>query len=399
MLFSLIFWFIVFFITPYASSQEFPTLTITPQAYSKIIIRIPTLEGDPKDENTSMLRSLINYHLFSLALKEPPLPGFKTKEFFLKGRLEKKTEERFIFQGELLDLLEQKTIKTYKIEATSLNFLLYALADQIIKDISPYKGVNLTRLAFVKRSSVDTLYIMDFSKKNLKKIRSADLILFPKFSPSGKKLAYLVNEKGTYLIEIYSLATGEKKEIKLSDISSPPLFSPDENKLYLSLGKQGEVNIYQLDLPDLKLTQLTFERGVHQVGSISPDGKWLAYVGDKTGKPQVYLLNLENRKSQRISFEGTYNTSPRFSPTKPILLYLSGKNKLIFYSLTTQEKKSLALPFEITDPAFSPTGDYLIFKGKGNKGAGIFLLHIDSNLLHLYLPFPNLYHPDWGKIN
>lgn len=397
MLFSLIFWLILLFSTPSALPEEVHTLTITPQSYSKIIIRIPTFEGDSKDEDTSLLRSLINYHLFCLALREPPLPGLKTKELYLKGRLEKKPEGTYIFQGELLDLLEQRILKIYKIEATSSNLLIYTLADQIIRDISPYEGISFSRLAFVKRSSVDTLYLMDFSKKNLKRIRSANLILFPKFSPSGKKLAYLVNEGGSYFIEIYSLTNGEKKEIKLSEISSPPLFSPDEKNLYLSMGKQGEVNIYQLSLEDQKLSPIIIERGVHQVGSISPDGKWLAYVGDKTGKPQVYLLNLETGKSQRISFEGNYNTSPRFSPTKPILLYLSGRKELIFYSLKNQTKKRLVLPYEISDLTFSPTGDYLIFKGKGKRETGIFLLHIDSNLLHLYLPFPNLYYPDWGK--
>ncbi|BAU24031.1 hypothetical protein THC_1671 [Caldimicrobium thiodismutans] len=393
--------FLINLALPSGFAQNEGIITITPQSYSKVIIRIPPLEGDSGDNAGELLRNLLNYHLFCLALKEPPLTGFKNKEFYLKGKITS-SERFFNFSGELWDVYENKPLKKYSAEGSSLERLIYAIADQIIQDISPYRGVSETRFAFVKRTSTgDNLYIMDFSKRNLRKIRSSDLILFPKFSGSGKQLAYIVYEREHYFLEIYSLITRERKKLEVKGLSSAPLWLPDEKSLILTLGKNDEINIYQFFLETQKLIPLTSGKGVHQAGSLSSNGKYLAYVADTSGRPQVYLLNLETLKPQRISFEGKHNTAPRISPKGNLLLYVSssgGDRTLVLYNLKTGEKKSLSIPYTLTDPSFSPSGDFLIFKGKGKKGGGIYLMHLDSLLIYPYLPFENLYYPDWGKL-
>ncbi len=383
-------------------AQDSAIITVTPQSFSKIIVRIPPFEGEREEEASSLIRKLLNYHLICIALKEPPLKGFKEKSYYLKGKLTK--NGKIFFEGELIDVFEEKPIKHYRIEASSLERLSYALADEVIKAISPYQGISQSKLAFVRRGEKgDNLFIMDFSKRNLKNIRSAELILFPKFSPSGKKIAYLIYDKKTYYLEIYHVLTGEVERFKLPGLSSAPLWASDERQLYLTLGKEGEINIYKFSLEDKSLNPITKGRGVHQAGSISPDGRFIAYVGDSSGNPQVYILDLLSKQTKRISFEGKYNTSPRFSPKGDKLLYLSsqgGQNQLIIYNLKTGEKKKYLLRgIALTDPAFSPTGDYLIFKAKRGAELGLYLLHLDSLLTYAYLSFENLYYPDWGKMN
>lgn len=402
---KLLFWLIPFlFLLSFSSllSQESPLITVTPQAYTKLIIRIPPFEGEKEEELSSLLRKLINYHLFCVALKEPPFQGLKERGYYLKGTF-KKEGIKYLFQGELIDLLEGNPVKRYQIEASSKERLAYALCDEIIRAVSSYQGVANTRLAFVKREkSGDRLYLIDFSKRNLKELARAELILFPRFSPSGRKLAYLFYEKGHYFLEIFSFDNGSFQRFLLSDLASSPLWSPSEETLYLTLGKGDAVNIYQFDLKTQKLSPITSGKGIHQAGSISPDGRFLAYVGDLSGSPQIYLLDLEKGSTKRISFEGKYHTSPRFSPKGNLLLYLSserGKNFLILYNLKTGEKKKLHLSgLHLSDPSFSPSGDYLIFKAKGKEGEGLYLLHLDSLLYHNYLPYGNLYYPEWGKL-
>ncbi|MCX7873294.1 MAG: hypothetical protein N2327_02515 [Caldimicrobium sp.] len=393
--------FLCFLLSNVVFAQTEPTIiTVNPQAYTKTVVRIPNLEGDPKGEISSLIRNVLNLHLFCVALEEPPLPGFKSKEYYLKGKVERR-DGKYSLTGELLDTLENRALKKYKIEATSAELLAYGIVDQIIRDISPYQGVSATRITFVKRDTAgDHLFIMDFSKKNLRKLRSSELILFPKFSPSSKKIAYIAFDGKDYYLEILTLSTNEVKKFKIAGLSSAPIWLPNERELILTLGREGEIHIYLFNLEREELKALTSGKGVHQAGSISADGKWIAFVGDRSGKPQIYLLHIETKRINRISFEGSYNTSPRFLP-KGNLIYLSqraGKNELILYNLQTGEKKRLSLPYSLNDPAPSPTGDYLIFAGKGQGSKGLYLLHLDSLIVHNYLPFGSVYFPDWGKI-
>lgn len=380
-------------------SNEVPLITVTPQAYTKTVVRIPNFEGDSRGELSSLVRSLINLHLFCVALEEPPLPGLRDRAHFLRGSLSLK-DGLYHFQGELNSPHEGKA-KMIRLEATSRELLAYALADLIVEEISPYKGQSKTRIAFVKRDKAgDTLYVMDFSRRNLKKIKSAELILFPKFSPSGKKLAYVYYNGKDLFLEIYEFAKGDSKVFRIPGLSSTPVWMPNERELILTLGRDGEINLFVFNLDRAELNAITSGRGIHQAGSVSPDGKLVAFVGDRTGRPHIYILNLENRKIERISAETNYHTSPRFSPKGEILIYLSqraGKNELILYNFNKREKKRLVLPYSLSDPAFSPSGDYLIFTGKTRNGTGLYLLHLDSLIVYPYMPAGNLHYPDWGR--
>ncbi len=406
MKYKVFFIFLILFTRTLTFSQEIPTITIEPTSFTKIIIRVPDFEG-PKELSSnlsSILRKLLNYHLFIIALKEPPLPGFTSKEYYLKGYIEKKNNQIFI-KAELQDNLENKTLKIYKVEGNS-NYpqsLIYALCDKLIETISIYKGISFSKIAFVKRTSrEDKLYIADFSKENPKLINSAPLILFPKFSKSGDKVAYLIYNNNKYILEIYNIKTGEKKEFFIEGLSSTPVWFPNERELIITVELKGNMSLYKLNLETGTLNLLMTKEGIIQAGSISSDENLLAYVyTDRTGKPQIYFLDLKTLKTYKIPQNYYYNTSPRFSPDGKKLLFLS-KSKdityIIIYNLETQEKREIKFIGKLKDPAFSPTGDYILVYGETKEGKGLYLIHLDSHLSFLYLFGNNFLFPDWAPL-
>ena len=386
------------------SNSQTPTITVESTAFSKIIIRIPDFKGDLllSSKLTPLLRKLLNYHLIVLALKNPPLPGFKTKEFYLKGTVTQYKKSIYL-KAELWDILKNQQIKFFNFfgDYKHPEAPVYLLCNRIIKEISGYQGIATTKIAFVKRSmNGDTLYVMDFSKLHLKKIKTADLILFPKFSPSGRKIAYIIYKNGKYILEITDLYIGHIQKFFINGLSSSPIWYPDEKALILTLSEGKNVNIYKFDLLTHNLYPLIQGKGICQAGSISPDGRYLAFVYDKGLGPQIYLMNLETKKIFRVSFEGKYNTSPRFSPKGDYLLYLSQSSgtRLILYNIKHNKAKILDLPLSLEDPVFSYTGDYILARGKGKEGTGIYIIHLDSQLYYLYLPGKNFLFPDWSKL-
>ncbi|MCD6490583.1 MAG: hypothetical protein J7K20_07660, partial [Thermodesulfobacterium sp.] len=179
-IFIIIFYKIIFY--KISLCEEIPTITVEPTSFSKILIRVPDFEGDKKlsTKLTPLLRRLLNYHLFILALENPPLPNFPSKEYYLKGQIEK-IENKIFIKAELIDTLENKILKIYKVTGNSSypQSLIYALCDKLVESISHYKGIAFTKIVFVKRTSNgDKLYVADFSKENPRLLRTAPLVLF-----------------------------------------------------------------------------------------------------------------------------------------------------------------------------------------------------------------------------
>ena len=229
---------IFFYLCIPCRAQEFPFITVETSQFKKTIIRVPEFSGDPTEgkKAAALLRRLFNYHLFLIALKSPPLPGFRAKEYYLKGKVLKE-EGMLTIQAELWNVLENRLIKIFKVYGKGpLEYLVYRLCDRVIKNISAYQGLAETKIVFVKRGGEkSSLYLIYFSKKHRFLIDRAPLVLFPKFSPSGKMLAYLVYKKGEYVLRIFNFKTKKKKSFSIKHISSAPVWSPDETGLFLTL--------------------------------------------------------------------------------------------------------------------------------------------------------------------
>lgn len=388
------------------SEEEIPTIRVEPYTFGKILIRIPDLEGPPEISSrfTSSLRKLLNLHLFILASPLRPVEHPLIREYHLKGKITQQGETLEI-KTVLEDLTERKELKTYtfttKIDQISLT--ASSLTDKLVEDLSKYQGIAQTRIAFVKRLRTgDHLYISDLSKETVRHLRSASLILFPKFSPSGEKLVYLVYEEGKYFIEVYDLQRKLRKTLFLKGIGSPVIWNIDERHLFVSLEDQDKMGIYKFDTETKNLEFLIGGEGVFQVGDISRDGKKILYVFDKrTGRPEVHMFDLETLTSKKISSTQGYNTSPRFSPKGNTVLYLSrrgGSTYIHLLDFSTGKERKILFRGKLEDPTFSPTGDYILAFGEGPQGTGIYLIHLDSHLSTLYIPGKTFLFPSWTKL-
>ncbi len=374
-------------------AQEVPQITVSPESYAKPVLRVANFHGKLGPEISSLVRRALNLHALLLAIE--PKEGMGNRYPILTGMVEKRGGF-LVFEGELKDPLTGKSY-TLRAEATKEALLAGGIADKILEILTHYQGQSLTKISFVRRTArQDELILTDFLKENVKILRRAELILFPKFSPSGKKLAYLVYEKGKYKLEIYDLERKTINTLEIKGLTSSPVWLPTEDGLILTIEDKEKIGLYHFQLQEKTLSPLLFDPGVIQAGSINRDGTLLAYVSSTGPKPQIYLYHFQSKETKRISFEGKQATSPRFNPKGDKLIYLLGQSQMVIYDLKTKTKKLIQLSFPITDPAFSPSGDYLIFRVKGRK-AGIYFIHLDSMVYQPYLLFDNLYYPDWGR--
>ena len=95
----------------------------------------------------------------------------------------------------------------------------------------------------------------------------------PAWSPSGKTLAFARHQGATIMLFLREMNGDERRltESKYSEYDA--VFSPDGQRVIMSLQEKGNANIYTMDLRSRTTTRLTSTAAIDTSPSYSPDGK------------------------------------------------------------------------------------------------------------------------------
>jgi len=196
-------------------------------------------------------------------------------------------------------------------------------------------------------------------------------VKFP--STNGKLIVY---EQGGYIfrfdpatrqsvkINIQMNAEGNYARTEHKDVSkNVTAFSISEKGNRVAVTARGEVfnvPVYEGVTKNLTRTPGANERG----GSISPDGKYIAYISDKTGETEVYLVTLEtNEEKQLTRNSDTYIRSLFWSPDSKTLIYTDRKNRMVSLGIPGGTSKLLMQcpESEFRSVAFSPDSKWIAY--------------------------------------
>ena len=131
----------------------------------------------------------------------------------------------------------------------------------------------------------------------------------PRWSADGRFISYLV--EGTSLWRRRSDGTGVPELVRTPPNVGEATWSHDGRWLILRTGGQvvgtGLRNIYGMRIGDTTVVPLAADpRFDESAASVSPDGRWLAYVSDETGRDEVYVRPFPNTETGKwqVSVEG-----------------------------------------------------------------------------------------------
>ncbi len=257
----------------------------------------------------------------------------------------------------------------------SLRRVAHNMSDKIYKKIQGIPGIFSTRLAYIDKPSAQdlnyNLRIADIDGYNgISLFSSPQPIMSPNWSPLGNKIAYVSFEEGTSRIFTQTVATGERKGIKLErGINSSPNWSPDETKLAAVLSKEGNPDIFIYDLKKNNWKQITEHFGIDTEPDWSPNGKSLLFTSNRSGSPQIYQVNIRTKRVKRLTFEGTYNARARYLPDGKSIVFVHRRNGV--FHIASQKIRSGKVRI-LTDtsldesPTISPNGNVVIYATKKN---------------------------------
>ena len=83
--------------------------------------------------------------------------------------------------------------------------------------------------------------------------------------PAAQEIAYLSYNNQIPRIYLLDLETGNQKILgDFPGMTFSPRYSPDGKKIVMSLAKNGNTDIYEMNLKTLKIKRLTFMKGLIQ---------------------------------------------------------------------------------------------------------------------------------------
>ena len=273
----------------------------------------------------------------------------------------------------LIDIYKEKTVLSVAIKGQPSQYRVIAhrIADTIYEKLTGSKGVFDTNIAFVKKLGKEkySLFIADYDGHNPRAIvNSRYSIISPRWSPNGKKIAYVSFEKKKPVIYVQDIETGKRTLLaNFRGNNSAPAWSPDSKKLAIVLTYSANSQIYTIDADGKNIKQLMRTRSINTEPAWSPNGKEIYFSSDRAGSAQIYKVDVDTNEVVRVTFEGNNNVSPSLSPDGKLLLFLNqdnGSYRVAIQNLLSNQMLKLTNGPDDEYPIFSPNGNMVLFTYK-----------------------------------
>jgi serine/threonine protein kinase/Tol biopolymer transport system component len=199
-------------------------------------------------------------------------------------------------------------------------------------------------------------------------------------SRNGEVLAYQVPGRPSRLVWL------NRSGAEVGSIGDPnnytnPRLSPDGQKLAVNLidRKDGSTDIWICDLSRNAFARFTFESGMENGSTWSPDGRRIAYAHDISGPPSLFEKTVGASEGQPLIPSQDGPQLPLdWSPDGQFLLYrdYSAKTKSDLYILPMAgERKPIPFantPFSESQARFSPDGRWIAYSSSESGKAEVY---------------------------
>lgn len=290
---------------------------------------------------------------------------------------------------------ERYLSKTFKASEEEARQLAHQVADEIVMALTGRPGMASSRLALVgNRTGNKELYLCDADGQNLRQLTfDKTLSLAPKWGPDGRQLVYTSFRSqfpDVYLITLGGNSWKGKCIANFPGLNACAAISPDGREVALTLSKDGNPDLFIMELSSRRLTRLTTTKRAGEASpSWSPDGRQIVFVSDRSGFPQLYIVDRDGGEPKRITSAGSQNVDPDWG-ANGFIAYSSliGSLFQVFVlnpaTLATQQITLEDASYE--DPSWAPDGRHLACTRTQHYHSRIFIVDMISRSCISLLP-------------
>jgi len=342
---------------------------------------------------------------------------FQTENLIV-GTVQYLGSDRYKINFRLYDVFKGKELLGFSqpSSGTNLRRAAHKVSDIIYQKLTGEPGAFATSVAYITaagRGNVKryTLWVADADGYNpLSIVRSKDELISPAWSPDGKRLAYASAEydkdakRRKWSVYIQEVATGRReKAMHIHGRMSAPAWSPDGRFLAVSMSKDGNSEIYVIDLQNKKARRLTNHWAIDTEPVWMPDGRSIVFTSDRGGRPQIYKISVNGGRAERLTYEGTYNAraSISYDGKRMALIHrVGGDYRVAVMDLETGNIRVLTQGVLDESPSFAPNGSMIIYATNAGARGVLAAVSVDGRV-HQRLTDQegDVREPAWSPVN
>jgi Tol biopolymer transport system component len=192
-----------------------------------------------------------------------------------------------------------------------------------------------TRLAIsMLASGNEDVWIKELPRGALSRLTfDESLDIRPRWTPDGRSVTFLsYRDSSANVYQRRADGTGtDSLLLDLDLVITEAFWSPDGHWLVLRTGRtEGERDIWALRVgEDTRPRPLLVERWDEEAPTLSPDGRWLAYVSNETGRREVFVRPFPDVESGKWQVSTVGGVSPVWAHSGRELFFVSGAGELV----------------------------------------------------------------------
>lgn len=310
-------------------------------------------------------------------------------------RAELKSEgNRVLLDGFVFKVSDGKMVlkESYSTGRGDYTILAHQFGDDIVEIVTGEKGLFSTKIAFSYRppnskKGEKEIWVMDFNGRNPEPlVQNGDTNLSPEWTLDGRSIVFTrITTLHAHLWR--SDLNGKAKQItNFGGNALSPSMLPNGKEMLVSLSKDGNAEIYVIDLNGKVKKQLTKNSVIDLGPSASPDGKKMCYSSGNYGDLHLFVMDLASGKKDRRTRVGKYNDTCAWHPSENFILF-SGMDldrEFDIFAMNDQGNEMERLTYDATNnesPAWSPDGKLIVFSSKRTGKNEIYVIKADGTQL------------------
>lgn len=382
-------------------------INIDQPSFRKLVVGVPQFATDKSKElvelaqqgQNELIRLLKFTRLFNI-IDSAAFSGYDTSKFDFESVNQtnwkalgvesvilvdlKREGQRFRLELRTTDINHGKQIlgKAYTMNSRAdLAPILKRFVDRLLVAYTGKPGIFASKLVFVgKKTKADEkqIFLCDIDGSNLEQLTfDKTMHLSPSFDPSGQKVLFTSYRDGNP--DLYQIDLKTKKTSKVSGVqgvNSGGVYSTNGKVIAFTGTREGNADIFITNPSFAKREALLVGQGLDVDPAFSPDGKYLAFVSGRYGNPHIFRAELlwsdsEQRlavtSDKRLTYAGWYNATPAWSPDSRKIAFAGfdkdiGRFDLFVMNSDGTELERLTLKSgDNENPSWSPNGQLIVF--------------------------------------